>query len=178
MIAVALWLVEMINIRPLFTPKGISLANSSSDFSNTLAIEESISHDPVAFWREISWRRGSVRHINSDENRQQDKQKWMLQKLYVENIHQTIDWIKDCTLDIKPAFVIQHSTAFHVKRLCYMIKCKYKNKSESIHTITIQRQYLDTHILLHGLQEHNGPHSRTFSEVSSEMFLTGFGKTT
>ena len=24
----------------------------------------------------------------------------------------------------------------------------------------------------------NGPHSRTFSEVSSEMFLTGFGKTT
>src|SRR4029434_8456958 len=23
-----------------------------------------------------------------------------------------------------------------------------------------------------------GPHSRTFSEVSSEMFLTGFGKTT
>ena len=23
----------------------------------------------------------------------------------------------------------------------------------------------------------NGPHSRTFSEVSSEMFLTGFGKT-
>ena len=26
--------------------------------------------------------------------------------------------------------------------------------------------------------ELNGPHSRTFSEVSSEMFLTGFGKTT
>ena len=158
MIAVALWLVEMINIRPLFTPTGISLANSSSDFSNTLAIEESISHDPKAFWREISWRRGSVRdsgsksqiNINSDENRQQDKQKWILQKWYVENIHQTIDSIKDCTLDIKPAFVIQHSTAFHVKRLCYMIKCKYKNKSESIHTITIQRQYLDTHILLHG----------------------------
>src|SRR4029434_5710554 len=27
-------------------------------------------------------------------------------------------------------------------------------------------------------QQDNGPHSRTFSEVSSEMFLTGFGKTT
>ena len=34
-----------------------------------------------------------------------------------------------------------------------MNKCKYKN--ESIHSITIQRQYLDTHILSHGLEEQN-----------------------
>ena len=39
---------------------------------------------------------------------------------------------------------------------------------------------LDYHVfsLFHCNVEDNGPHSRTFSEVSSEMFLTGFGKTT
>ena len=41
-----------------------------------------------------------------------------------------------------------------------------------------ERETNSIKIMFNPLDKIIGPHSRTFSEVSSEMFLTGFGKTT
>ena len=53
-----------------------------------------------------------------------------------------------------------------------------KMESTAASAMRITRDLMLSPLVRSNMTTDIGPHSRTFSEVSSEMFLTGFGKTT